>query len=223
MPQSEVSLNKKLSLSLYFLILLAWGLFPSLFLLERSGKIDFWWGMCLNLVILIGMSFLFEPGAISSLREDLSTKPAQKIVLGMVSALFLYGFFWVGREVVSTVLSFASREINAIYAFKGEAPNWRIVLSMLLVIGPGEEIFWRGTLQRLLIQKTNPYWGFSLVLLCYTLVHTASFNLTLVGAAFISGFFWGALYWWRGSILVNAISHTIWDILVFLLFPLAFR
>lgn len=222
MPAQEAALNKILSRHFYSLIFLSCVLFPGLFLLERIGKIDFWWGMCFNLFVLIWLTFLFEPKAIATFRKDLITKPALKILLGVISALFLYGVFWLGKEIASHLFSFAPKEINAIYAFKGEASNLRIALSMLFIIGPGEEIFWRGTLQRHLNGKTNPRWGFGLVLLLYTIVHIASLNFSLVGAAFICGLFWGALYWWQGSILLNAVSHTIWDLLVFLLFPLNF-
>jgi len=218
----ELGLKKNSSFSLFLLILGASGLFPVLFWLQRSGRIDFWWGMSFNLVVLIGLSFILEPTAFSSLRRDLTAQTVQKIAWGVISTFFLYALFWLGREVVSSLFSFAVPEIKAIYAYKGEASNWRIGLTMLLVIGPGEEIFWRATLQRLLSQKINPFWGFSLSLFLYTLVHTASFNFTLMGAALVAGLFWGGLYWWRGSILLNAISHTLWDLFVFLFFPLSF-
>jgi hypothetical protein len=41
----------------------------------------------------------------------------------------------------------------------------------------------------------------------------------LVLAAAVCGLFWGVLYLRTGSILLVAVSHTLWDIAVFVLFP----
>jgi len=222
MTISEKALKNKSFFPLYFLIFLALVLFPALFFLERAGKIDFWWGMCFNLVILVSLGFAFEPAGLRLLKQDLTTHTLSKTFGGILALLFLYGVFWAGRGVVSSIFSFAPDEIAAVYAFKGGASDWRVALSMLLIIGPGEEIFWRGTLQRLLGRRFNPRWGFVLTLLFYTLIHAPSLNFTLVATAFICGLFWGALYWWKRSVLLLVVSHTFWDLLIFLILPLNF-
>ncbi len=43
----------------------------------------------------------------------------------------------------------------------------------------------------------------------------------LVLAAAAAGLFWGFLYYRFGSVLLNAVSHTLWDLLIFLILPLA--
>jgi len=52
------------------------------------------------------------------------------------------------------------------------------------------------------------------------MVHLTTGNPLLIGAALVAGLFWGGLYLWQGSILTIVVSHTLWDILVFLIFPL---
>ena len=42
----------------------------------------------------------------------------------------------------------------------------------------------------------------------------------LVLAAGVCGLFWGFLYLRTGSLLINLVSHTAWDIAIFLLFPM---
>jgi len=91
---------------------------------------------------------------------------------------------------------------------------------MTLLIGPGEELFWRGFLQRRLQSHKGPFTGLLLSTAVYTLVHVGSGNLMLVLAAGICGLFWGYLYLRTGSIVINVVSHTAWDIAIFLLLPL---
>ena len=64
---------------------------------------------------------------------------------------------------------------------------------MLLLIGPAEEIFWRGYVQRTLSKRWNPNAGFVVATLIYALVHAGSCNFMLVMAALVVGAAWGAL------------------------------
>jgi hypothetical protein len=90
---------------------------------------------------------------------------------------------------------------------------------MVLVIGPGEEVFWRGYLQRHLQDRWGNVPGFLAATALYALVHAGSGNPMLVLAAAVCGLFWGYLYLRSKSILLVLISHTIWDVAVFILFP----
>jgi len=91
---------------------------------------------------------------------------------------------------------------------------------MTLVIGPGEELFWRGFLQRIWEGRFGKYSGFLLCVLMYAFVHLGSGNVILVLAAAVCGLFWGGLYLWKKSVLLVAVSHAVWDVLIFLIFPL---
>jgi len=91
---------------------------------------------------------------------------------------------------------------------------------MTFIIGPGEELFWRGFLQRRFQIEKGPFQGFLLATLLYTGVHIGSGNVMLVLAAGICGLFWGFLYLRTGSLLLNVVSHTAWDMAIFLFFPM---
>jgi membrane protease YdiL (CAAX protease family) len=41
----------------------------------------------------------------------------------------------------------------------------------------------------------------------------------LILAALIAGLFWGFMYYRYRSLLANVVSHTVWDVAVFLVFP----
>jgi hypothetical protein len=90
---------------------------------------------------------------------------------------------------------------------------------MLFLIGPGEELFWRGFLQRRLQKGLGQWRGFILATMIYAFIHVGSGNVMLVLAAGVCGLFWGFLYLRFHSMLLNAISHTLWDVSIFLLLP----
>jgi len=198
---------------------IAAALFIALFWLKRLGPLDFWAWLSLNIVIVGGMSFVLDRGYARRLREDLRSDFARKAALGIASAAVLYGVFAFGRVVALGIFPFASAEIGNVYALKAGAPVLRILLLIGLVIGPGEELFWRGFFQERTGATTSPVLGFALTALLYTAVHLASGNLMLVFAAAVCGVFWGWLYLRFRSPVLNVISHTLWDLAVFVIFP----
>lgn len=199
--------------------LLAIFMFVPLFVIRTIGGFDFWWWMSSNLVVLIGLALLMERNYRLILSEDIGTDFIRKLITGILSAVILYAVFFVGDILSRHILGFAGQEIGKIYAFKGGAAPLRIVVLMVLLIGPGEELLWRGFLQRNLSLKFGKMIGFNLTMVIYTGVHLASGNIMLVVAALVCGLFWGWLYLRYQSMVVNMISHTLWDVAVFIVFP----
>jgi uncharacterized protein len=56
--------------------------------------------------------------------------------------------------------------------------------------------------------------------LMYASVSLYSGEWILVLAAVISGLFWGSLYIWKRSIPLVIVSHLVFDLFIFILFPL---
>ncbi len=202
------------------LLLLALALFVPLFLTQGIGSFDFWWWMSANLLVLLAVAGLVDAQWRHALASDLGDRPVRKIVLGLLSAAVLYGVFWWGNRTSRYLFAGAAHDIAAIYSFKGQAPALRIVLLMLFVIGPGEELFWRGFLQRRFQDTLGRWSGWLLATAVYAAIHLATGNPILVLAAGVCGAFWGWLYLHYRSMLLNAVSHTVWDIVIFVLFPL---
>ena len=170
-------------------------------------------------MIVNALAFAVDRGYARRLGDDLRSGLVRKIALGFGSAAALYGVFAVGRLAALRLFPFASRGIWDIYALRSEVPLLRVVLLIGLVIGPGEEVFWRGFLQERTGAATRPAIGFALTVLLYTAVHLASGNVMLVLAAAVCGVFWGWLYLRFRSPVLNVVSHTLWDLLVFVIFP----
>lgn len=209
------SISKKL----LAIIGLAFLMFAPMFVLQKLGPFDFWWWMSSNLAILLVICFLTEHDFLTLLKKDFSDGIWRKIGLGLLSAFLLYVVFFIGNYLSRKWFNFAGQGIEDVYKFKGDATGIRIALLMIVVIGPGEELFWRGYLQRKISLKTGKWAGLIIGLLLYTGVHIFTGNFMLIMAALICGFFWGWIYLKYNSMLINVISHTIWDIVVFLLLP----
>lgn len=198
---------------------IAFSLMAPLFVLGRLGALDFWWSMSLVAVILCSVSFFVDRGYLREIRADAGHGLSGKIGAGLLSAVALFLVFFFGNLISRTLLPFAGSQINHIYELKSQAGELRIFLLMAFIIGPGEEIFWRGFVQKRISAATSRTLGFAGSVLLYTGVHLASANFMLIGAAFVCGLFWSWLYQARNSITVNIISHTAWDLTVFLWLP----
>jgi len=194
-------------------------LFVPLFVFRRVGPLDFWWWMAVNIVLLAAFAARFDGGYLQALTADLREGAGRKIAWGVLSAGALCGLFWAGNKLARLVLPFAAGGIEDVYAFKAGASVIRVVILMALVIGPGEELVWRAFLQRRAQQRLGPGPGFLAATALYALVHAGSGNPMLVLAAAVCGLFWGGLYLRTGSALLVAVSHTLWDLAVFVFFP----
>jgi membrane protease YdiL (CAAX protease family) len=176
---------------------------------------SFWIKISLSASLLAGISLILQPIR----REEFRVDP-RAVLIGLASAALLYFVFWAGRAVSTALFDFAGRQIGGIY-HKGEGtPLWAITLLLFCVTGPSEEIFWRGYLQRNLMERFGRWPGWAIATAVYAGVHVWSFNFMLVGAAAVAGAFWGALYAHLGRLSPVIISHAVWSTVIFAVFPM---
>ena len=129
--------------------------------------------------------------------------------------------FWIGDKVAAWMFDFARPQVDTIYGMKeGESP-WLLTALMLFLIGPAEEMFWRGYVQRTLSERWSPNAGFLVTTAIYALVHVGSCNFMLTMAALVAGVAWGALYrFYPQRFSAILLSHALWDVAVFIWFPI---
>ena len=180
----------------------AFGLFALTF---RGQRARFWERMTLTGFVLGAMALANEP----ELRQMRWRK--RDLVYGLGSAGVLYGIFQIGDRFARSVMPRGSKEIRDIYALRTLAPPVEIAARLATVIGPAEELFWRGFIQRRAggLAAAAAYGG----------VHLVTGNTTLVGAAAIAGIYWGLLRALGMSMPALITSHIAWDIWIFLLAP----
>ena len=201
---------------LWFTLVLAAVLWTVMFSPLTAPHVNFWWMMTASALILFVLSTCFNPGWWGQTRWNVSN-----VLLGIAIAAVLWGVFWTGDKVSSWLFDFARPQVNLIYGMKeGESP-WLLSALMLLLIGPAEEIFWRGYVQRTLSLRWGANAGFVVATALYALVHAGSCNFMLVMAALVAGVVWGGLYrLFPERLAALIVSHAVWDAAVFIWFPI---
>ena len=177
---------------------------------------NFWIKLCLSASILAVTGVMLR----RSEQDSLFCFRRRHLWLGPVSALVLYGIFWLGNEVSSILFPFASKEISSIYLNKAQLPPAVIGLLLVFVMGPAEEIYWHGFIQRTFSHRLGAAAGVLLTTTIYAVVHVVALNFMLFVAAGVCGLFWGVLYQREQSLVPVIISHSVWDLMIFVLFPL---
>lgn len=206
-------------------IALAFVLWTLMFSPWTASFIPFWPTMCVSALILSTLAFLFTE------RTPREPKPDKRvpilrlwmenILIGIAIAAVLWDVFWLGDKVSQWMFpSFARTQVNSIYGMKTDINPWLLSCLLLFLIGPAEELFWRGYVQKALMKRWN-IWGAALAIALYALVHLFSLNFMLIMAALVCGVVWGGLFYLfprRFPALV--ISHALWDAAVFVWFPI---
>lgn len=201
---------------LIFTLVLAAVLWTVMFSPLTAPHVNFWWMMTASALTLSILSTCFNPGWWREVKWS-----ASNLLLGVAIAAALWGVFWTGDKVSSWLFDFARPQVNLIYGMKeGESP-WLLSILMLFLIGPAEEIFWRGYVQRTLSLRWNANAGYVVATLLYALVHAGSCNFMLLMAALVAGVVWGGLYrLFPKRMAAIIVSHAVWDVAVFIWFPI---
>jgi uncharacterized protein len=178
---------------------------PANFWLLLGGSV----GILLLLTFAVRGPFLF--------RERLHPSD---LLVGLMSAAALWLVFWLGNQLVTVLLPFAPHQVSSVYDLRAAADVRVIGLLLALIIGPGEEIYWRGLVQWGFAGRYGPRAGWLLGTLAYAGTHVVSLNLMVVIAAAVAGVVWGWLYMRLGRLWPGLISHVLWDLAIFLVFPI---
>ena len=188
-----------------------------------GGAPSFWLVMSVSAIILTTLALAFTPDKKALLRIE---KPWLQLVAGVVIAFVLWGIFWVGDKLSSQLFDFARPGVDAVYSMKEGQSPLLIAALLILLIGPAEELFWRGYVQRtfsslLGSRKAGALLAFALTAVIYALVHIWSFNFMLIMAALVAGAVWGFIYYLCPKALpALVVSHALWDALVFVILPI---
>lgn len=178
---------------------------------------NFWFSMAVSTIILLTISIVNYPDSIKLININL-----KEISLGIGSAILLYIVFWLGKNLLDLtgILPNHNQDISSVYASKEIYPSWIVAMLLFFPIGFGEEIFWRGYLQRYLSGKYGKWVGFGVMVVLYTSVHICTLNPVLLIASFLVGIYWGLIYMWRKNLTAVLVSHMIWDPFIFVILPM---
>ncbi len=173
---------------------------------------NFWIKIGISVILVSAYSFLWQrPRVVPNGRSFL---------LGVLSAAVLYVIFYIGNFLAGFLFHNAGQQVGAIYTLGDATSRVLVFLLLLLVTGPGEEIFWRGFLQSRMMARWGSVGGYIITTCIYAAVHVFSGNLILTGAALVAGAFWGAMYLWRRDVFMLIVSHSLWSSVIFAVAPI---
>ncbi len=178
---------------------------------------NFWIKMGIATICLAAISIAFA----GKQRSELFRFRPRHILIGVGSAVVLYAVFWLGNLVLDLVSNAAKASISSVYGPRSTLPLGVIAAILLLITSPAEEIFWRGMSQRFFMERLSPWGGFWIGTLCYAGAHVVTLNVPLILAAFTAGFMWGLIYRFERSLVPGIISHSLWAVAIFVVFPVA--
>ena len=141
------------------------------------------------------------------------------VPLGLLSAGILYVTFQVGDRFARRFVPSGDKDIRDIYALRTLRPKEEIATRLATIIGPAEELFWRGLVQAALMRRFGRWPGAAMAAMAYGGVHVTAGNFTLMGAAGVAGAHWCTLYAMGVPLGALIVSHVAWDIWIFLVQP----
>lgn len=174
---------------------------------------DFWIMLSVSTLILLLISVLINT---NTWNAEINMR---MLLYGVISAVLLYGFFYLGFQVTKSN-PMLSEGVKRVYELRSSLPTIFIGSLLVFPIAPGEEIYWRGLIQRRFAERLGSNAGFLTATAAYALVHLPTLNPPLILTAFIGGLVWGYLYKKTGSLVPAVISHVLWDLLIFVVAPL---
>ena len=163
---------------------------------------------------------LLGTAALAADKDLRSARPQPRdVATGAAIAAGLYAVFLVGDKAARVIMPSGADDIADVYELRTLRPKGEIAARLAAVIGPAEELYWRGLLQSELTRRYGPLKGAAAATAAYSGVHLCTRNPTLIGAASVAGGGWSALRAAGVSMPALVISHVIWDIWIFLVQP----
>ena len=179
----------------------------------RGPRDRFWSRMTATGIVLGGLALVANP------RLRRTRIGALEVAIGLASAAALYGTFKLGDRFARRFVPGGDAQIRDIYSLRELAPRQETAVRLVMIIGPAEELFWRGLVQEALMRRYGRWTGAAMAAVAYSAVHVTTGNFTLMGAAGIAGAHWCALYAAGVPIGALIVSHCAWDVWIFLVQP----
>lgn len=190
------------------------GIAYGAFALTFRGPKDRFWQRMTHTGAVLGTLAIAGDGSLQRPRVR-----RRDVALGLGIAAGLYGIFQLGDRLARRILPSGNENIGAIYELRGLRPRGEIALRLAAVVGPAEELFWRGLLQRAAAHRFGAVPGIALSAGAYGGAHLVTGNPALIAAATVAGIYWSVWAALGAPMAALVTSHIVWDIWIFLLAP----
>ena len=174
----------------------------------------FWYLYTAAILVCMAFSITIE-------KTDMEKQPFfGNALYGMIGGVALFGIVLLGNFLINVLnLNGLERDIAQILKKLGPEMTWHYLVLFVFII-PGEELFWRGFVQKKLMLYFKPAITICLSAILYALPMLYAANTALLLAGLAGGLIWGALFQWKRSLSLVIISHLVFDILMIGVFPL---
>ena len=176
-----------------------------------EDKLIFWYIFPASLLFLISISIAKE--AIEN-----QVPVWQFLFIGAVSGVFIFSLFWFGNLMINMFDLPLFSSVSALYRWYAPKEFWHYIV-LMLIVAPGEEVFWRGFIQKRLITLVGRWMSIVVSAIMYASVHLYADHWMLAFSALFAGVLWGWLYAWKRSLPLVIISHLVFDLFLFIILP----
>lgn len=137
------------------------------------------------------------------------------VVAGVAAGVVLYAATVAFVVVVRRWPRF-DRHVEEIYDQRKGLPVGLALIVAAGVVGPGEEVFWRGMFQWRASTALGWIGGGIMTWAVYVLANGGSASLPIFAAAVVSGAVWGVLALWTHGVVASLCCHAVWTGLMLL-------
>lgn len=183
-----------------------------------SGRLNIWVGTGAAAVTSVILLWVGQrPALAKGWRTPSASAVAFGAVVGVVMSLATWWLYPVSVSIVPPI----QREVETLYALLRQPPGPVRAFPILLLVVAAEELVWRGLAIDLFSKSLGARRAVFVSALLYVLPQVALGSPLLIAVAASCGLLWGALRVQSQGLAAPFIAHLVWDILVFVIFPVA--
>ncbi|WP_342400194.1 type II CAAX endopeptidase family protein [Weizmannia sp. FSL W8-0676] len=143
----------------------------------------------------------------------------QLLLYGIFSGFLLYIIFRIGNTVLGFLPGGLDNEVARAYRRFSPETFWHY-LALVLILIPGEEIFWRSFVQARLMKRMEAKYAILISAVLNASVYFYCGLKIMIIAAFAGSIFWGLLYAKKRSLPAQILSHLTFDLLLVVFLPI---
>jgi uncharacterized protein len=137
------------------------------------------------------------------------------VALGLVATVPMLALFLFGQSrpvgPFRSIKRFFDEEARPIFA----GCSWSDLALVSLAAGVGEEMLFRGVIQRVLVELLGPWPGWGAASVVFGLLHPITPGYSVIAA--IMGAYLGGVWWASGNLLTVMVAHALYDFVALVL------
>lgn len=145
----------------------------------------------------------------------------RNVLLGVGTGLLMAVATWVLYPLSTDLIPEIETEVTKLYALLRQTPGPIAAFPVLVLVVLAEERVWRGLAIDVFARSRPGAQAAVLAAIVYTFPQIAFRSPLLVAVALACGLVWGGLRVYTRGLAAPLLAHLLWDVLVFVLFPVA--